>query len=155
MLTSTAVISNDTFHRYNLVRVWDLNKPRIMFIGLNPSRADATFNDPTITRCIQFASDWNFGGLYFANLFSFRTPDPSILIQNLHCAKDRLTDYHLKVMIGYSDKVVCAWGSWTFTGERARQVKAFIRKPYCFGLNKDLTPKHPLYLKADTKLQLF
>jgi hypothetical protein len=41
-------------YRYSLWRMWseEENAPRVMFIGLNPSTADATRNDPTIRRCM-------------------------------------------------------------------------------------------------------
>jgi hypothetical protein len=35
-----------------------------MIIGLNPSIADETKNDPTIIRCIDFAKTWGYGGSY-------------------------------------------------------------------------------------------
>jgi hypothetical protein len=42
-------------NRYALWRVWNEADPLVMFIGLNPSVADETADDPTIRRCIQFA----------------------------------------------------------------------------------------------------
>jgi hypothetical protein len=37
-------------YRYALWRIWDFKKPLAMFIGLNPSTADASKDDPTIKR---------------------------------------------------------------------------------------------------------
>lgn len=43
-------------YRYTLWREWDmLNSTYLMVIGLNPSTADETQDDPTIRRCIDFA----------------------------------------------------------------------------------------------------
>lgn len=151
-----AKISQDQKHRYTLWRSWDDDKPKILFIGLNPSRADATFNDPTITRCIGFAKSWGYGGLHFGNLYSFRTPDPKMLIQNITQAADQLTDTYLQAMINNSEKVICCWGSWKFIKDRAMYVlDNLIPQSYCFGYNKDGQPKHPLYLRFDSKLILF
>lgn len=36
-LDNTATFSKDKKYRYYLTRQWDLNKPTVMFIGLNPS----------------------------------------------------------------------------------------------------------------------
>ena len=47
----------------------------------DPSRADAKVNDPTITRCINFAKSWGYGKLEVVNLFAYRTPHPSLLKQ--------------------------------------------------------------------------
>ena len=51
-----AVIIGD--YRYLLWREWDSDRKTVSFIMLNPSRADAQINDPTITRCINFALSW-------------------------------------------------------------------------------------------------
>ena len=41
-----------------------------MIIGLNPSTADENENDPTITRCINFAKSWGYGSVCVTNLFA-------------------------------------------------------------------------------------
>ena len=46
---SGACFSNDRIYRYSLWRRWD-NGPTLNFICLNPSTADETRNDPTVTR---------------------------------------------------------------------------------------------------------
>ncbi len=172
--TMGALINNYNTHRYKLWRIWDDNKPMILFIGLNPSRADHIKNDATITRCERFAKSWGYGGIFFANLYSFRTPyvtrkqweDAKAmgiedvesfppLLDNMHRVSDKMTDQALKEMIALSEKVVCAYGAWDFTGERAKEVLSFISQPYCMGLNANGSPKHPLYLSKETKLQLF
>ena len=150
-----AFMSDCGKHRYLLSRIWDENKPMVMFIGLNPSRADHIKNDPTITRCEGFGKSWGYGGLYFANLYSWRTPYPENLIKHLPEAVGPDCNDNLRYMIGFSDKVVCAWGSWKFINERVKEVMTLINEPYCFGLNKDGQPKHPLYLKSTTPLQKF
>lgn len=169
ILDSGAVLSPDKAHRYSLWRTWDYSKPRIMFIGLNPSRADAIKSDPTITRCINFADGWGYGSLYFANLFSFRTPYvyvqavmPDIeeqwepLLPNLEKAVGPDCDGHLMDMMEKSDKVVCCWGSWAFIDERSFFVQCMLLDmPFCLGKNKDGSPKHPLYLKSTTPLEPF
>ena len=65
-------------YRYSLWRDWDWQgfANRVMFVGLNPSTADATNDDPTIRRCVRFATDWGFGGLVMVNLFAYRATDP-------------------------------------------------------------------------------
>lgn len=63
-----AVITGD--YRYLLWREWDISNKTVSFIMLNPSRADAQINDPTITRCINFALSWGYGRLEVVNLFA-------------------------------------------------------------------------------------
>ena len=78
-MQSGAVITGD--YRYLLWREWDNSHKTVSFIMLNPSRADAQVNDPTITRCINFAKSWGYGRLEVVNLFAYRTPKPSLLKQ--------------------------------------------------------------------------
>ncbi len=73
---SSAVLSPDGVYRYQLVREWDRARPRVAFLMLNPSTADATQNDPTIRKCIAFARSWGCGSLEVVNLFAFRATDP-------------------------------------------------------------------------------
>lgn len=174
IIDSGAELSGDKTHRYSLWRTWNYDQPRIMFIGVNPSTADAVNSDKTITRCINFAAGWGFGSLFFANLYSFRTPDvyvkkerPDVeeqwepLIENLDNACDINTDKYLEEMFKKSYWIVSCWGSWSFPGftDRAKavleQIKTINKYPHCFGINADGQPKHPLYLKSSTQLQIY
>lgn len=142
-------------YRWSLWRTWDYSKPRILFIGLNPSRADKVYNDPTITRCINFAHSWGYGSMFFGNLYAFRTPSPQKLIKaipNISPLTVESTNNELLHMINQSERIVCCWGSWKFIKERSKEVLAMIPDPYCFGINADGQPKHPLYLSSDTQL---
>ena len=71
-----AILSEDRKYRYVLSRIWDESKSMVMIIGLNPSTADETIDDPTIVRCIDFAKNWGYGGIYMLNLFAFRATLP-------------------------------------------------------------------------------
>ncbi len=163
---SEANISKDKKHRYSLTRVWNAADPMIMFIGLNPSRADHINNDATIIRCINFAQSWDgYGGMYFANLYSFRTPYVKTVPENekeewtplIEAMRDgnattEQTSPNLEVMINVSKTVVCCWGAWDFISEREKQVLAMIKEPWCFGVNAGGSPKHPLYLAKASRI---
>ena len=77
-----AHFEDDRQYRYLLWRNWDELKPKIMFIGLNPSTANEEKDDPTIRRVCIFAKKWGFGGVYMANLFPFVTAYPKELEKN-------------------------------------------------------------------------
>src|SRR3990167_7289990 len=49
------------------------------FIMLNPSKADARINDPTIVRCMGFARREGAGGVIVGNLSPYRATDPADL----------------------------------------------------------------------------
>lgn len=54
-MRNTAKLSKCRKYRYALWRTWHESKPYIMFVGLNPSTVDETIDDPTLTRCINYA----------------------------------------------------------------------------------------------------
>lgn len=130
-------------------RVW--GGDCVQFIGLNPSTANETENDPTIRRCIRFASDWGFTWMAMTNLFGFVSSDPKVMMAQADPIGVNNDSYLLKVS-EYAGLVVAAWGAFACATERARDVRRLIRKPiYHLGLNANGSPKHPLYLSKNTK----
>jgi hypothetical protein len=140
-----AIFSECRGHRYVLYRIWDKEKPCVMFIGLNPSVANETANDPTIRRVISFAKLWGYGGVYMTNLFSMVSTDPKkLIIQKDNTENDRhLTEVSSKCQI-----IVYAYGNFEVFG-RDKEVLALLPAGYALQINKNGTPKHPLYVKAD------
>lgn len=149
-----AVFNAERTHRYALGREWDNgNKKRIAFIGLNPSTADDLKDDPTIRRVVSFAKKWGYGGVVMLNLFAIISADPKVL---LTCADPiGINDLYLREFLREAiDEFVFCWGGFD-VGNRAETVIPWFNKPLCLGQNADGSPKHPLYLKGDTQLQLF
>lgn len=103
-----ATISDDQIYRYKLSRTWDSTKPTILFIGLNPSIADETIDDPTITRCINYAKDWGYGTLLMANLFAFRSTYPKDIYLTDNPIGNENDNYILEC-VAQSDLVVACW----------------------------------------------
>jgi len=146
-----AYFSSDRKHRIWLCRIHDETKPRIMFIGLNPSTADETSNDPTIRRVRSMAASWGYGGVYMMNLFTFISTDPKKLNMadgNVHNADDWLIASAEKC-----DTIVCAWGNFNVYG-RDKQVRKLFedRELFALHINNNGSPKHPLYCKTNSKL---
>ena len=143
-----AILSEDKKYRYVLSRIWDESKPKVMIIGLNPSTADAINDDPTITKCINFAKSWGYGGVYMLNLFAFRTSKPKVMFsadEPIGVENDKyLIDYSLKC-----DKVVCTWGNDGSYKNRNSEIKSILSNLHYLALNKSGEPAHPLYLKSE------
>ena len=131
-------------YRYALWRTWDDSKPYAMFIGLNPSTADETGDDPTIRRCIGFAKDWGYGGLCVVNLFAYRATLPA----DLKVAPDPVgppNDKWIRKSASRAGIIVAAWGNdGCFLG-RSSRVKEILPNVMCLKLNKTGEPAHPLY----------
>ena len=140
-----ANISKDKIYRYTLSRTWDSTKPTVLFIGLNPSIADENVDDPTVTRCINFAKDWGYGTLLMANLFAYRSTYPKeIYLIDDPIGKDN--DYYLLECVKQSDLIIACWGNnGTYMG-REKIIKELVPNLYCLQKNKNGTPHHPLRL---------
>lgn len=137
-------------YRYNLYRIWDTSKPKVMFIGLNPSTADAVQNDPTVTRCIRYAQSWGYGGMHMMNLFAFRATDPNVMKAEPEPVGSDTDKWLLKIE-RESTLTLVAWGNHGAHLSRAAHVCALLSELHCLKKNKNGYPAHPLYLRA--KLQ--
>ena len=147
----SAIFSDCRTYRYTLKRVWNKSGPNVLFIGLNPSKADETIDDPTIRRCIKFARDWSFGSLSIVNLFAYCSHVP----RDLLTAKDPIgpkNDLILKKLLAKHNKVVLVWGNNGSYMNRDEKVLKLIKNPFCLKINKNGAPAHPLYLKGNLKL---
>ena len=150
MINSGAVFSEDRIHRYVLVREWDLNKPSLMVVSLNPSTADEKKNDPTVRRCIGFAKKWGFGKLIMTNIFAFRATLPEDLFNSKNPVGNK-NDYWLKKLSKKADKVLLAYGNHGKFRNRHDEILKIINNPYCIKKSKTGMPMHPLYLKYTKK----
>lgn len=153
-LEQSATISDDQLYRYSLTRKISRGPRIVLFIGLNPSTADATLDDPTIRRCVGFAKSWGFNCLLMGNIYAFRSTDPKNLqiVNNPIGSKNR---DELEKMIIVSELVVAAWGRNLLT-EDAKEIANWImqqEKTMCLGQNNDGSPKHPLYLPKSSVLK--
>ena len=145
-----ARFSNDKKHRYRLSRHWDLNKPEILYIMLNPSIGNESIDDPTIKRLLSFTRKFDYGGFFVGNLYTYITPNPKTLDTSIGLTNKNLNI--LSNLVSKVDKVVYAWGN---SIEEPNEFKKFISGPMCFGKNLNGTPSHPLYLPSSSELESF
>ncbi len=147
---NTAKLSRCRHYRYALWRTWENEKPTVLFIGLNPSTADETNDDPTLRRCINFAKSWGYGGVCMANLFAYRATDPVAIRE---CAKPigPQNNRWLKQLAAEADLVIAAWGNDGSLYQRSRYVCAMLPKMKYLKMNKTGEPAHPLYLTASLR----
>jgi hypothetical protein len=128
---------------------------------LNPSTADARDDDPTIRRCVGFSDRWGFGGVEVVNLFALRATRPA----HLHEAADPEgphNAHYLQGAIKRNEQLIAAWGG---SGDFASRyiaasavnemAKAERKRLMCLGQTKGGDPRHPLYVRGDTPLQVW
>jgi hypothetical protein len=140
--------------RWWLTRVWDESLPMACLIGMNPSTATASEDDPTVRKEITFVRSWGYGGMLKLNAFGYRATDPSDLwrarergfdvIGKLNSAQNLLS-----YMRQFETRVaVACWG-------RLRTDRGwYLRNSFteagmkldCIKKNSDGSPAHPLYL---------
>jgi len=143
-------------YRYWLSRQFNTGTGCCVFIGLNPSTGSATQDDPTIRRCMTFASDWGYAQLTVVNLFAYRTPNPDVLKQAVD-PEGSANRAHLRKACKNADCIVAAWGNH---GSYLRQAERFERlwqkyPLHCFGTTKTGQPVHPLYQPSNASLKAF
>ncbi|MBL6643988.1 MAG: DUF1643 domain-containing protein [Flavobacteriaceae bacterium] len=134
--------------RYQLWRLWDKQKPLLLYILLNPSHANEKTNDRTVLKLIGFSKRNGYGGFYLGNIQTFISPKPAALKEN-SIVREKINLEHLKAMKNKCEKVVLGWGN---ASEKPTWINEISAVNYCFGTNKNGSPKHPLYLRFDTKI---
>lgn len=137
-------------YRYRLWRTWDTGLPTAAFVMLNPSTADATADDQTLRRCIDFAKRWGYGRVELGNLFAYRASEPSELWNRTDIVGPE-NDRYLREMLTGDVLPVAAWGAYGDKLGRASDVSARFDVDWvCLGTTHSGQPRHPLYLPADT-----
>ena len=167
---SDAGFSADGLYRWWLRRQWEPLKRRLIFIGLNPSRANARHDDPTLRRLIDFADRWGFGDLVVLNLFARISPDPAALraVADPVGANANAVLWHWASQwsMDASIDLWCGWGEKGAFLHRSRQVQNLLnapchhrqselpqeRGPLMLGLTRGGQPRHPLYAAKDRRL---
>lgn len=158
-------------YRYTLWREWDVEmqlegsndgergsdqlRQFLMVIGLNPSTADETKDDPTIRKCIGFAKRWGFGGLMMTNLFAWRDTDPA----KMKKAAEPVGDDNLATLAQYASQAGMILAAWGKHGKHHAQDEAVLHaisgRVYHLKLNSDRTPMHPLYVPYETVPEIY
>ena len=153
-----ALFDASRVYRYSLWRRFCAStspEEMAVFIGLNPSTADETDDDPTIRRCIGFAKRWGYGGLVMLNLFAYRATHSRQLKRAADPVGPR-NDLAIRSVSATCGPVICCWGVHGTHRERDSIVLSQLRSARGrsishLGLTKAGQPKHPLYLPACTR----
>lgn len=152
-----AQLSPCGLYRTRLTRSWDPSGTRVCFIGLNPSTADGTQDDPTLRRCIGFAKGWGHGSLVLLNLFARRTPSPAALWKMAAAGEDIVGppgSQHNAALIqeaAQAQQVIACWGAAKAARPRGAELLLSLVdagvQVHAIQRTKGGDPSHPLYLR--------
>lgn len=153
-----ALVSDCGTYRYTLLRSWDSDKPRILWVLLNPSTADYTKDDATSRRGVGYSKLWGFGSMMFVNLFAYRATQPKVM-KKQPSPIGPLNNLHLEEQAKVADQIVCAWGTNGDHHKRDEEVVKLLLKHapvlWCLGLTKGGHPVHPLRQPKDARLVVY
>ena len=170
---SDAVISEDGHYRWWLCRSWEQGEGLLLFIGLNPSRADGDRDDPTLRRLIGFARRWGYRELLVLNLFARISPSPAALRRvkdPVGSRNDAVLEQCCSCWTQRPDwDLWCGWGVSGCWRHRDQDLRSLLLPlmaerqrchPSASGLlSIDLTrgghPRHPLYSPSQSTLKPF
>lgn len=153
----TAAFDLTKRYRYELTRTWS-NAPPWVFAMLNPSKANAHIDDPTIRRCCGFAQAGEAGGIVAVNLHGWRATDPLDLALADDPVGDQNEAFILAACTVPGRTVVAAWGAHPAAARRGAVVTTMLTvaagvRLHCLGTTRDGHPRHPLYVPASTRLE--
>jgi hypothetical protein len=155
----SAVFSDDKRCRFVLERemIGENSPPYALWVGMNPSTADANVDDPTIRREWTFTLNMGLRRMVKMNVSPYRATFPRDIVvlgleneyfRNMECIIRRAKEASIVIMA--SGVVPASIRPWFY---RATSSILSIGRPiYCLGLTKGGFPRHPLYVATKTKL---
>lgn len=148
--TAGASFSADRKYRFALWRIWDETKPLVMIIGLNPSKADEGEDDPTIKSVCRVTKFNGYGGFYMMNCWAYIATNPDLL--KINPISESWNNDMITAVTAKCKDVVFAWGNFKIlkTTGRAQELISMFPRAKAFDLNKNGSPKHPLYCRERT-----
>jgi hypothetical protein len=167
-MQKSAVISSCGKFRYTLRRIWG-DGPRLMVVMLNPSTADGSKDDPTITRLIRRCRDESFEGFIVCNLYALRATNPVELEYGWAKCTDIVGPTNMQAIretMHECDECLVAWGAHPMASKRDRLVLDVLYERFSNALGcgtslwmidqtKDGFPKHPLHVAYSRGFQRY
>jgi hypothetical protein len=160
-MNRTATLSACGAYRFTLTRTWD-DRPVLLVIMFNPSDANASIDDPTITLLCHIAAHNGFGGIVVVNGIPLRSSTPAEAIERTN-QWERLRDWHFRdklqdnvaavvLEVERAGAVLIAWGALaarcaTWFDHVLQEVYRALPDGvplYCLGKTSGGYPKHAM-----------
>ena len=170
---SEASLSSDGCYRWWLRRRLGHGEGCLLFLGLNPSKADGQRDDPTLRRLIGFTQQWGYQELVVLNLFARISPSPAALLR----VRDPIGEQNDAILNRWFNHwsqtsgvdLWCGWGANGVRRDRAQAVLETIQRllperrrsvpasphPLMLGRTASGQPRHPLYVPRQACLRPF
>ena len=160
-------------YRWILKRELLSGKKTVVFIGLNPSKANSLNNDRTLVRIINFCSRWDYKNIYIINLFGLISKSPSQLLKSKDPIGINNNLITLMTLNFWQKNINCdLWLGWGDKGqlngrnlevikiiENLSNLKSnennFSERILSLGISKKGNPLHPLYIPKESFLSPF
>lgn len=124
---------------------------QILWIMLNPSKADAMHDDPTIRTIVGYSERWSYNTLVVGNLYAYRATKPKDMWAAQKKGRNIVglgnDDVLRKLATQARERdgiVMAAWGA-DAEPSRVKAVCEIVGPMSCLGRNGDGSPWHPLY----------
>ena len=160
-------------YRWILKRELLSGKKTVVFIGLNPSKANLSNNDRTLVRIINFCSRWNYKKIYVINLFGLISKSPFQLSKSKDPIGGNNDLITLTTLQFWRKNINCdLWLGWGDKGklykrdlEVLKLIKSLsnlksndnnhFKRVLTLGISKKGNPRHPLYMPNQSLLMPF
>lgn len=145
-------LSDDERYRWWYERRWG-DGPLPCWVGLNPRSVDRDGGNrrPTLRKVEQWAVEWGYDGVLIVNLFAYRATNPKELRTATVDIVGAQNDDIIRWATRRSGATLAAWGAGGRLHGRGREVASMLDAPICVGCSKHGEPRHPLYVRTETK----
>jgi hypothetical protein len=161
IIESDALFDSTGRHRLWLLRVWNREAPKAVFVMLNPSLGNKFENDNTIKRSIAKARYNGCGSLEIVNLYTYVTAESEDLLKRKNrgeIVSHPENNHHLKETCRKGDVIVIATGEkadWHRLKEILDLLAQIGKTAKCLGQTRSRFPRHPLFVLNNTRFVNF
>ncbi len=143
-LKTKAVYSDDQKYRYSLTKVWNEDKPKATFIGINPSDATELLMDKTVMNLMNYLIGNGYGQVEIVNLFAYRSKKQDGLKNRLEKQEEVNINYVREAIVD-SELIIVGWGRDADGKTKyknaldtvKREIRPFKDRVKCFQDKKD------------------
>lgn len=131
----------------------------ILWVMMNPSTATDECLDPTLAKCGRITKKLGYGGFSVCNVCDYRLTDSKLL----HKQEQPCSGGNKHIMAHaclHSAITIVGWGNLhrsikQHASDAVLALRTAGKDLYCLAINKDGSPKHPLYCKESSPLLIY